>query len=203
MDIVEATKRYSEGTMIKGYFIDSPVALNWRIKAKNVISMACGETSEHYRMITALENSRFPHETNYQVFLKFKAVFDAAREDYDGGFCNTMRSLVQAEVFSDELEQARELLNAGYHPAAAVIIGAVLETTLRELCGKHQIPTGKLDKMNADLAKAGQYNSLVQKQVTAWAAIRNSAAHGKNHEFTIDDVRNMLPAVEAFLAVQI
>jgi hypothetical protein len=54
--------------------------------------------------------------------------------------------------------------------AAAVIAGTVLETALRQLC---------LDRMNADLAKAGVYNSLMQKRITALAAIRNRAAHGK------------------------
>jgi hypothetical protein len=75
-------------------------------------------------------------------------------------------------------------LRSGYYPAAAVITGVVLETALRELCDKEKIPNGKLDRMNADLAKAGVYNKLVQKQITAIAAIRNSVAHGKSNEFT-------------------
>jgi hypothetical protein len=66
--------------------------------------------------------------------------------------------------------------------AAAVIAGTVLETALRQLC---------LDRMNADLAKAGVYNSLMQKRITALAAIRNRAAHGKPNEFTRDDVSAM------------
>jgi hypothetical protein len=35
------------------------------------------------------------------------------------------------------------------------IAGTVLETTLRQMCLDKQIAIGKLDKMNADLAKAG------------------------------------------------
>lgn len=63
--------------------------------------------------------------------------------------------LVQAELFTSELEQAAELLRSGYKASAAVVSGIVLETTLRELCTRHQLPPGKRDKMNADLAKAG------------------------------------------------
>jgi hypothetical protein len=53
--------------------------------------------------------------------------------------------------------------------------------------------------MNADLAKAGAYNSLAQKRITAIAAIRNSAAHGKSADFAKDDVVAMLRDVERFL----
>ena len=54
--------------------------------------------------------------------------------------------------------------------------------------------------MNADLAKAGQYNSLVQKRITALAAIRNSAAHGNSAEFDDRDVQSMIEEVEKLVA---
>ena len=54
--------------------------------------------------------------------------------------------------------------------------------------------------MNADLAKAGKYNKLMQKRITALADIRNSAAHGKVDEFTKQNVVNMIDEVEQFLA---
>ena len=53
--------------------------------------------------------------------------------------------------------------------------------------------------MNADLVKAGAYNVLVQKKITALAAIRNSAAHGNTAEFTPSDVAAMLADVERLL----
>lgn len=110
------------------------------------------------------------------------------------------KSIVQAEVFDTELEQAHELLNSEYYVAAAVIAGVVLETALRELCERASIVIGSMDKMNADLAKAGVYNKIVQKQITAHAGVRNSAAHGNQSEFTKTDVEQMIPAIEQFLA---
>jgi len=50
------------------------------------------------------------------------------------------------------------------------------------------------------LAKAGVYNKIVQKQITAHAGVRNSAAHGNQSEFTKTDVEQMIPAIEQFLA---
>ena len=54
--------------------------------------------------------------------------------------------------------------------------------------------------MNADLAKAGVYNKLKQKRITALANIRNSAAHGKENEFSSEDVTMMIRDIEGFLA---
>jgi hypothetical protein len=76
----------------------------------------------------------------------------------------------------------------------------VLETSMRQLCVDKGIPVGKLDKMNADLAKAGTYHLLVQKRITAIAEIRNSAAHGHPERFTAKDVEDMISYIEGFLA---
>jgi hypothetical protein len=169
--------------------------LAWCVKAKNLLSMACGTESEHYRAFVEAENYG-SWSGNLPNFSRCRAVFEAAKEDFEGGYLTSVRNLVQAEVFDTELEQARELLDAGYETAAAVIAGVVLETTLRQLCAAKGLAVGKLDKMNADLAKAGQYNSLVQKQVTSLAAVRNSAAHGDKTAFTKADVSVMLTEVQ-------
>ena len=91
------------------------------------------------------------------------------------------------------------MLSNGYKLASAVICGVVLETALRDLCDSNSIPHGKLDTMNAQLAKSGIYNKLQQKRITAIADIRNSAAHGRPEEFTDLDVENMIRDVESFL----
>ena len=54
--------------------------------------------------------------------------------------------------------------------------------------------------MNADLAKVGVYNKLIQKRITALADIRNSAAHGKPEEFSEADVDSMIDEVTRFVA---
>lgn len=174
--------------------VDREQFLAWCVKAKNLLVSACGQESEHYKAFVEAENYS-SWSGNLKNFLRTRAVFGAAKEDFEGGYLASVRNLVQAEVFDTELEQATELLSAGYYPAAAVIAGVVLETTLRQLVSAHEIPLGKLDKMNADLAKAGQYNSLVQKRVTSLAAIRNSAAHGDHTAFTKADVESMVEEV--------
>ncbi|HHF3114944.1 TPA: hypothetical protein ACPJ1N_004585 [Vibrio diabolicus] len=163
-----------------------------------MIANSCSKDSEHYSEFVAGENPT-SFESNLSVFKRLKAIFNAARDDFEGGYLISVRTLVQAEVFDSELEQATELLTSNYPTASAVIAGIVLETSLRELCDRNNIPHGKMDKMNADLTKAGVYNSLQQKRITAIAGIRNSAAHGKHDEFSREDVRVMISDIERFL----
>jgi hypothetical protein len=185
--------------------VDAGLLLGWRVKARNLLVQACGAGSEHYKEFQHVENN--PGISNHYFMLRLRPVFLAAKEDYEGGYLRSTRSLVHAEVFDDELEQATELLSAGYKVAAAVVAGAVLETTLRTLCGDNRVPVrtpdGKpvaLDKMNADLAKASLYDKLVQKRVTMLADIRNKAAHGETAGFNDDDAKSMIAEVERFVS---
>ncbi|WP_423936061.1 DUF4145 domain-containing protein [Comamonas sp. 23] len=179
--------------------IESTALLEWKIKAKNLLNKACGVESEHYQAFEKNESSGL-YESNLDTLQRLKAIFMAAREDYEGGYLRSTKSLIQAEVFDSELEQAQALLDAGYKSPSAVVAGVVLETSLRELCDRHSIPHGKLDKMNADLAKEGVFNKLQQKRITAIADVRNSAAHGKPDDFSEADVSDMIRDITRFVA---
>jgi Domain of unknown function (DUF4145) len=197
---VEASRAIHHSEMFgSGEYIDDVLLLNWKVKVKHLLSKVCGKESQHFQQFEKDEEG-IGYTTNYSIFKNLRAIFLAAKEDFEGGYLSSMKTLVQAEVFDSELEQAEELLSNGYSTAASVIAGVVLETALRELCDKEGISHGKLDKMNADLVKASVYNKLVQKQITALADIRNSAAHGKPNEFTEQDVTNMIRDVSQFLA---
>lgn len=53
--------------------------------------------------------------------------------------------------------------------------------------------------MNAELVKAGVYNRLTQKRITAIADLRNSAAHGKWDQFTQRDVEDAIRWIREFM----
>ena len=204
LDVIEKTTwRDANGSD----YVDNELYVGWRVKVHNLLSQACGRESEHYRQFVQIEeSSSYRPYTNHDKLKLLKAVFLAAKEDYEGGYLRSIRSLVHAELFDDELEQARELLASKYAVAAAVVARVVLETTLRTMCVNNGIPirtpegkSVKLDKMNADLAKAGVYNVLTQKQVTWLADIGNKAAHGEAEGFKDADVTDMIAQVERFV----
>lgn len=130
----------------------------------------------------------------------------ALRRDYDEGYLSTVQGLIRAELFADFLEMAGHLLEQGYKDPAAVLVGGVLEEHLRALCSARSIPVEvsgrpkKTDTMNSDLSRAGVYNKLDQKNVTAWLDLRNKAAHGQYDEYTREQVGTMLSGVSEFTA---
>ncbi|WP_314960940.1 DUF4145 domain-containing protein [Bradyrhizobium cosmicum] len=198
LEVIEKAKKPLQGSF-PGYSVDENALLGWEIKAINLLEMACSANSIHVKSFKKVQEPE-AYRSSQEKLLQLGAVFDAAREDFNGGYLNSVRHLIQSEVFDSELEQAKELLSAKYKVAAAVITGVVLETTLRQMCSDKGLLPGKLDKMNADLAKSGAYNLQVQKRITALADIRNNAAHGHAEKFREDDVIEMIVYVERFLA---
>lgn len=179
-------------------YVNSELLLQWITKAENLIFSVCGSTSTYYSAFVEAKKLR-GFETNEGIFRRLRSVFIAVKDEYENGYLTSYKSLIQADLFSSELEQAKALHDAGYSTAAAVIAGTVLETSLRELCERNSLPLGKANKMNDDLARAGIYNIIQQKQILVLANIRNSAAHGKSDEFTQNDVSNMINSIETFL----
>jgi hypothetical protein len=202
-EAILAEKKHSRTGGFEGTYVDGIALTKWQVNARHLLSMACGRDSEHYTAFEQNQKPEFVGDTNHAILIRQQAIFLAAKDDYEGGYLTKLRDLIQAEVFESELDQAQELFRADYVAAAAVIAGTVLETTLRQMCQDKGIAIGKLDKMNADLAKAGEYNSLVQKRITALAAIRNSAAHGRPQDFTKDDVSAMIRDIERFVSTKV
>jgi hypothetical protein len=195
--LIDSKKTY-HSQFGSGTNVDTELFTAWKIKVRNLLSLACGDQSQHFQQYEIAEKPS-SMECSFSVAKRLGAVFHAIKEDFEGGYLNSIKHLIQAEVFESELEQAQELLDNGYKLSAAVIAGVVLETALRDLCDQEGMAHGKLDKMNADLAKLGKYNKLQQKRITALADIRNNAAHGKPENFTDEDVQLMVRDVEALL----
>lgn len=170
----------------------------WATSVLNLLQRSFGEDNPHYQNF-------FAHYKAFDGWIyKFetcRGVFRAAKEDYEGGYLFNFRSLIKAEVLSDDvLDQAKELLANDYKDPSCVLAGVALEVTLKEMCTKANIPQGKLDKMNSDLCKAGKYNMAKQKQITAWADLRNKAAHGEWSDYSQADVSDFINGVERFIA---
>lgn len=53
--------------------------------------------------------------------------------------------------------------------------------------------------MKDDLARKEVYNKLDQKAVDTWLDLRNSAAHGKDKEYSKEQVGLMLQGITEFL----
>lgn len=133
-------------------------------------------------------------------------ILAAIKGEVAGGWLGDLRGLVSGGIFADFLEMAGHLLSEEYKDAAAVIAGSALEGHLRELCLKAAVtPTHadgknkKADLINSELAAKAAYSKLDQKNVTAWLAIRNHAAHGEYGKYVEGQVRLLVDGVRDFI----
>jgi HEPN domain len=188
---------HTRTTMVKEYHFNIEDSTRWHTKLTSLVSRVFKNDSEYYQNLKSFDEDAFLH-TNFQRAL---GILKAAKDDYENGYLFNTRTLIEAEIFDDLLEQSEHLLNQGYFQAAAVIAGSVLEDALRKLCDKNSIPLppkATINPMNSELAKANVYNLLKQKQITALADLRNKAAHNQGG-FTKEDVEDMIRNVRRFM----
>jgi hypothetical protein len=112
----------------------------------------------------------------------------------------------QLDVVNDFMEQSNELLHAkDVHPAAAaMVIGATLEEFLRTRVDQDALSLGSRKPSIQAYAELLRDQGVLDKQdmkdITAWAGLRNHAAHGEWDQVKDRDrVRLMLEGVNLFL----
>lgn len=198
---VLATRRRSDF----GEFIDSGSMSGFRSALLSFIDRVYGPNHPHFFEVKDGSGVARPEDAQ-----KCIAILNAIRSEISGGWLFSIKGLITAEIFSDFIEMAEHLLDAGYKDPAAVMCGSVLEEHLRQLCLKNGLETTvqkdekefpkKADTLNADLARSEVYSKLDQKMITGWLDLRNKAAHGQYNEYTEEQVRNLLSSVTEFMA---
>jgi len=159
---IKATKRTVGGSSgrvisIPETYVDEEPARQWTMSVLTILKSALGEDSDNYRQV----KDNLEMCAVYRNFCIIQSCVKAALEDLKGGYFFEAKTLLEAEVFSDLLEQAGELQQAGYKDAAAVLVGGVLEKHLRSMCARRGIgllkPNGKpkmMNDLNDELAKS-------------------------------------------------
>lgn len=128
------------------------------------------------------------------------------REDYANDFLKGFNEMIDAELFSDILEQAEYLLSQNYVRASAVVAGVALESHLRKLAVKNSIPITKdeggyikADFLNGELNKNNIIDKTISKSITSWLGIRNDAAHPDAKEINAGLVESMISGIRIFI----
>lgn len=194
-EIVKGTGKPS--STFDSFILDKDAFLEWKTNVENLIILITGKDSVYYQNFVSHVGAEFIEDVEYGI-----GVLRALKEDLELGYLTKIKDLVIAEVFTDFLDMAEHLLENGYKDPAASLIGAVLENGLRKISEKHNIPVKSNDdigSLNTKIADKEIYNRSVQKQIQAWKAIRDNAAHGKFDEYKSDHVKSMLEGVRRFL----
>lgn len=196
---VAATKRSnSSANVVAPATVDSTAFHEWKNNAQNFILLVCGESSPYYKNFTDGVKAAYPNDASHGI-----GILSALKEDLELGYLTRVKDLVSAEIFSDFIEMAQHLLVNDYKDSAASLVGAVLENGLRQIAQKNDIDVKSDDdigSLNTKIADKEIYSRLIQKQVQAWKAIRDSADHGKFDEYKKEDIETMLTGVQRFLS---
>jgi hypothetical protein len=125
------------------------------------------------------------------------------RSAVDAGLLISLEDRLRASIHDDFLEQGRALLDAGYHVAAMVLIGGVLENHLRKLCNNRSLTwsgKGSMSAYNDPLQASGVYDKPTWRRIQSIGDVRNDAAHGNGAKVKNEDVEDAHKYVGRFLA---
>src|ERR1035441_3032187 len=115
--------------------VDGALSQQWGASAADMLSRTFGRDSEYYQRFKKV----FQAPGYYTDLDHGLAIVRAAGEDLSREYLFETTALIRAEVFSDVLEQAEYLFQQDFYQAAAVLAGAVLEDSLRNLCHRNGI----------------------------------------------------------------
>lgn len=167
------------------------------------VDRIAGRNSEYYRCLPPADPSdplTLPGYNNTKVPAMIGALA-ALRQAVDKGLLVSLESRLRANIHDDLLQQAKALLDSGYHVAAMVLVGGVLENHLQKLCIKHGLTwkgDGSISKYNAQL-HGGVYDKPTWRRLQSLGDSRNDAAHGQGATLKAPDVEDHYRFVGRFI----
>ena len=154
-------------------------------KACEFLRTFAGQHSSFYKTVDSLDKYQFEDRVGVAA-----SVLESFADYVESGLAQeiSLERQAQLDVVSDLLDQANSLIeDKSVHPAAAaVLIGATLEQFLRSWVEAAGLSLGNkkpsIDSYSKTLREADLIGKQDVKDLTAWAGIRNDAAHGKWEE---------------------
>lgn len=139
---------------------------------------------------------RFAHADSASAhFGTQRDILEAAERRLDSAVYD-MSQLVQADLFDSELDAATELLKKGFHRAAGVVAGVVLEKHLASVAANHQVKIRKktptIADLNDPLKEAAVYDIPTWRNIQRLGDIRNYCGHNKEREPSAAEVRELI-----------
>lgn len=130
------------------------------------------------------------------------AILAAAKSRFKSSLFE-IRQIVQADLFDDEIESARELHKNKFFRAAGAVAGVVLEKHLAQVCSDHDIKIAKkhpgIAAFNDALKAEGVIDIPQWRHITMLGDIRNTCDHNKEKEPSMDQVTDLIDGTDKVL----
>jgi hypothetical protein len=114
-----------------------------------------------------------------------------------------IRGSLQAEMFDDELDAARDLLKNGHIRASGAVAGVSLERHLKVVASNHEVKITTRDpgisNLNDALKNLGLYDVPDWRFIQRLGDLRNLCSHAKDKDPTKDDAEELIQGVSKIL----
>ncbi len=137
-----------------------------------------------------------------QKFEQQLSIVKALKQRFESSLFD-IKQLVQADLFDSEIATTKELNKKGFHRAAGVICGVIIEKHLAEVCVNHQITVTKKNPTISDLNDLLKNNAVID--VIVWrflqrlGDIRNLCGHNKDREPTKEEVEELVHGTDKII----
>jgi hypothetical protein len=181
-----------KGSFLTGDALDDYIQMRtrWLRSCNDVLSYA--GLSDYLEQVARIRANGTPGASG---IAEITGVLESARDALQQGFVGKIRYLLHAELFNSVLDQAGGLLETGHRIPAAVLGRIVIEGWLRDQAEKAGIAGWEAEKittLNENLKKAGVFPVPKWRHIQSLIDVGNYAAHGKDAEFSDEDVKRMI-----------
>jgi hypothetical protein len=183
------------------FYLENKAIVSMVLRLKQTIVDIAPKKSEYWSFANSV-NKPFSINLIYELV----GALQSLRNDYANNFLKNFNEMIDADLFSDILEQAEYLLSQDYVIASAVVAGVALESHLRKLAEKNSIPITtddmkyiKADSLNGALLKSNVIDKTMHKIVTSWLGLRNGAAHPDPKEINYGLIEPMIAGIKVFI----
>jgi hypothetical protein len=115
-----------------------------------------------------------------------------------------IETIIQANLFDNELDIAAEMSRKGHLRAAGAIIGVVFEAHLKHFAANKSVDIGKKTPTISDFNEALKADDVIDtpvwRHIQRLGDIRNMCVHSKEREPTKDEINDLLNGVKKYIA---
>ena len=174
---------------------------SWAGSSLNLMQGIFGESSPHYKQFQselARISNNYIDERHYHSFI---GIFQAAKNDFEGGFIFEVERQVAGEMFGDLVALAKVSLAEGHHTVALVLASAALEDALKRYARSLEIDVEDrtMEQVVNALKTKGVVTGAQKALLSAMPKVRNHAMHADWEKLTPQDAGSVIGFVEAFL----
>jgi hypothetical protein len=142
------------------------------------------------------------HQAYYGKFMMQISIVSAAAQSADS-VLNDIQTVLQAELLDTDLAAARELRKAKHLRSAGVVCGVILESHLKSVPARRNIPITKkkatISDLNDALKNASVYDVPMWRLLQRLGDIRNLCCHRKERDPREDEVEDLLVGTDKVL----